>query len=203
MIRIFTFYLPSLNQSAQKEDNNTMIIMIGGSSHVGKTLIAQKLIEKFRFPCISLDYLKTAFINCGITTLTCNDDYKMRYWMWPFVREIIKSAVDKNQNLILEGCYIPENWKDGLDTKYLNEIHCVFIVMSHCYLKNHFEDIKAFSGIIEKREPEENLDLDRLIHCSEAFKQDCISNKTPYIEIEKRFDIDVLFEQVLLLLKQN
>ncbi len=84
-----------------------MVILLGGSSHVGKTLVAQRLMARLGFPYISLDHLKMGFIRSGMTTLTVNDDWKMRYWMWPFVAEVVKTAIENHQNLIVEGCYIP------------------------------------------------------------------------------------------------
>ena len=35
-----------------------MVILIGGASCVGKTLMAQKLMEKYSIPYLSLDHLK-------------------------------------------------------------------------------------------------------------------------------------------------
>ncbi|MBQ5515127.1 MAG: hypothetical protein IIT84_05525 [Oscillospiraceae bacterium] len=53
-----------------------MVYLIGGSSHVGKTLLAQKLMERLKIPYLSLDHLKMGFIRTGMTELTVNDDYK-------------------------------------------------------------------------------------------------------------------------------
>lgn len=39
-----------------------MIILIGGRTHAGKTLFAQRLIEKYYYPCMSLDHLKMVLI---------------------------------------------------------------------------------------------------------------------------------------------
>ncbi len=44
-----------------------MIILIGGSSHTGKTLMAQKLLEKYKFPYLSIDHLKMGLIRSGKT----------------------------------------------------------------------------------------------------------------------------------------
>ena len=92
-----------------------MVYLIGGSSHVGKTLLAQKLMERYGIPYVSLDHLKMAFIRTGKTTLSVEDDYEMRYFLWPFVAEWVKTAIENNQNLILEGCYIPDSWQESFD----------------------------------------------------------------------------------------
>ncbi len=84
-----------------------MIILITGASHTGKTLLAQKLLEKYHFPILSLDLLKMGLIRSGTTSLTPNQDTKLTLYLWPIVKEIIKTAIENNQNLIVEGCYIP------------------------------------------------------------------------------------------------
>ena len=35
-----------------------MIILITGASHTGKTALAQKLLEKYKYPYLSIDHLK-------------------------------------------------------------------------------------------------------------------------------------------------
>jgi len=46
-----------------------MIILIGGTSHTGKTRLAQKLLEKYRYPYLSIDHLKMGLIRSGNTDL--------------------------------------------------------------------------------------------------------------------------------------
>ncbi len=172
-----------------------MIILIGGSSHVGKTLIAQKLIEKYHFPCTSLDHLKMGFIRTGRTELTVNDDYDMRFFLWPFAAEMVKTAIENNQNMILEGCYIPGNWKESFTADYLKHIRCVFIVMSEEYLRCHFDSVVEYANVIEQR-LDDRPDLERLIQCSKDFKADCIQNGIPYIEIDEKFNTDAILDTI-------
>lgn len=35
-----------------------MIIIITGASHTGKTLLAQNLLERYKFPYLSIDHIK-------------------------------------------------------------------------------------------------------------------------------------------------
>lgn len=168
-----------------------MVIIVGGSSHVGKTLVAQKLMERTGYPYICMDHLKMGFIRSGMTELTVNDDYKMRFFLWPYVAEIIKTAIENKQNLIVEGCYIPVNWKDSFNEEYMKEIVCKFIVMSESYIRSHSEELKKYADVIEKR-LHDVIDIDRLVMCSVNFKADCIKNGTPYIEINDTYNIDDL-----------
>lgn len=88
-----------------------MIILITGASHTGKTLVAQKLLENYQYPILSIDLLKMGLIRSGNTSLTPEDDEQLEKYLWPIIREMIKTAIENNQNLIIEGCYIPFNWK--------------------------------------------------------------------------------------------
>ena len=42
-----------------------MIILITGASRVGKTILAQKMLEKYKYPYLSLDHLKMGLIRSG------------------------------------------------------------------------------------------------------------------------------------------
>ena len=129
-----------------------MIILITGASHTGKTLLAQKLLEKYDYPYLSIDHLKMGLIRSNNTDLTpLSDDDKLTDYLWPIVREMIKTAIENNQNLIVEGCYIPFNWADDFEKNYLDEIKCYCLVMTEGYIKGHFEDIMKYANVIEKR----------------------------------------------------
>ena len=88
-----------------------MIFLITGASHTGKTLLAQRLLERTHFPYLSIDHLKMGLIRSGQTTLTPSDDAQLTDYLWPIVRELIKTAIENRQNLIVEGCYIPFTWR--------------------------------------------------------------------------------------------
>ena len=84
-----------------------MIILITGASHTGKTLLSQRLLEKYKYPYMSIDHLKMGLIRSRNTSLTPEDDDELTEYLWPIVREIIKTVIENNQNLIVKGCYIP------------------------------------------------------------------------------------------------
>ena len=172
-----------------------MVYLIGGSSHVGKTLLAQKLMERTGYPYTSLDHLKMGFIRSGMTDLTVEDDLEMRYWMWPFVTGMIKTAIENGQNLILEGCYIPAEWKDSFSEEELSHIKCIFIVMSEAYIRNHIDDIESYANVIEKRIADE-IDMQRLIECSSGFKKDCEEYGISCYTIDDKYSIDDILSAV-------
>ena len=129
-----------------------MILLITGASHVGKTALAQRLLEKYQYPYLSIDHLKMGLIRSGNTDLTpMSDDKELTAYLWPIVREMIKTAIENKQNLIVEGCYIPFDWQKDFDAEYLDNIRYYCLVMSEEYIKNHFADIKAYANVIEAR----------------------------------------------------
>ena len=138
-----------------------MIILITGASHVGKTALAQKLLEKYKYPYLSIDHLKMGLIRSGNTDLTpMSDDEELTAYLWPIVREMVKTAIENDQNLIVEGCYIPSDWSKDFEEEYLLHIKYYCLVMSEKYIRNHFQDIKQYANVIETR-----LEDDCTIEC--------------------------------------
>ena len=128
-----------------------MIILITGASHTGKTLLAQKMLEEYSCPYLSIDHLKMGLIRCGNTGLTPEDDKALTEYLWPIVREIVKTAIENRQNLIVEGCYIPFNWRRDFDDRYLPSIRFICLAMSERYIENHFGEIIGHESEIEDR----------------------------------------------------
>ena len=128
-----------------------MIILITGASHTGKTLLAQKMLEEFSYPYLSIDHLKMGLIRSGNTGLTPEDDEVLTEYLWPIVREIVKTAIENRQNLIVEGCYIPFNWRRDFDDRYLPSIRFICLAMSERYIENHFGEIIGHESEIEDR----------------------------------------------------
>ena len=128
-----------------------MIVLITGASHSGKTLLAQKLLEKFGFPYLSIDHLKMGLIRSGYTKLTPEDDDELTDYLWPVVREMIKTAIENKQNLVVEGCYVPADWRKDFDNTYISEIHFVCLALSSSYIDSNFEKIIAHASDIESR----------------------------------------------------
>lgn len=77
-----------------------MILLIAGASHTGKTALAQRLLEKYKYPYLSIDHLKMGLIRSKNTMLTpMSDNAALTSYLWPIVREIIKTAIENQQNL--------------------------------------------------------------------------------------------------------
>ena len=128
-----------------------MIILITGASHTGKTLLAQRMLEKCSYPYMSIDHLKMGLIRSSNTPLTPEDDDELVGYLWPIVREMIKTAIENRQNLIVEGCYVPFDWRQDFDERYLPSIRFICLAMSEEYIDSHFARIKEHASDIEAR----------------------------------------------------
>ena len=152
-----------------------MVILITGASHTGKTLLAQRMLEKYKYPSFSIDHLKMGLIRSGNTTLTPLDDDALIDYLWPIVREIIKTAIENRQNLIVEGCYVPFDWRKDFTDEYLTGIRFFCLAMTGDYIDKHFGDIAGNSSVIELRQDDSdctvaNLKEDNRL-CYEGFLQ--------------------------------
>ena len=139
-----------------------MVILITGASHTGKTLLAQHMLEKFSFPYLSIDHLKMGLIRSGNTDLTPEDDEALTPYLWPIVREIIKTAIENHQNLIVEGCYVPFDWRQDFGKRYLRAIRFICLAMTDEYIDAHLEKIINHRSDVEKRTQDVDLTADLL-----------------------------------------
>ena len=166
-----------------------MVYLIGGATHAGKTAYAQKLLEKYQYPYLSIDHLKMGLIRSGQTALTPMDDDKLTDYLWPILREMIKTAIENKQNLIVEGCYIPFDWKKDFSEEYLEYIQYTCLVMSRSYIENRFDTILEKANIIEHRLSDSQPDQTVLIAENEYNLNQCIANGLSYILIDGEYDL--------------
>ena len=168
-----------------------MIILITGASHTGKTALAQKLLEKYKYPYMSIDHLKMGLIRSGNTELTPMDDNELTEYLWPIVREIIKTAIENRQNLIVEGCYIPFDWQKDFDSEYLENIKYYCLVMSEKYIINHFSDIKKYANVIENRLDDEWCTMESILADNAQMLESAKKYNVNYILINDKYEVNI------------
>lgn len=167
-----------------------MVILIGGASHTGKTLYAQRLLEKYHYPYLSIDHLKMGLIRSGQTELTPMDDDKLTDYLWPIVREMVKTAIENGQNLIVEGCYIPFHWQKDFTEAYRKHIRYDCLIMTRQYIETHFADIRKHANAIENRLDDSGLSAEALIRENEQNLAQCKKFGCQYVLIDKDYAVD-------------
>lgn len=173
-----------------------MIILIGGSSHTGKTYLSQKLLEKYNFPYISIDHLKMGLIRSGMTNVNVEEDEELTKLMWPILREMIKTMIENEQNAIIEGCYIPYDWLDSFDEDYLEDIECFYLAMSENYIEQNFDKILAYGSVIENRGEHEDITIENVKKDNAECLDMCKKHGCRYILIDDYYDINKIVDSI-------
>lgn len=171
-----------------------MVLLIAGASHTGKTALAQKLLKKYGYPCLSIDHLKMGLIRSGNTPLTpVSSDQALTEYLWPIVREMIKTVIENEQNLIVEGCYIPFDWAKDFGEAYLRQIRYRCLVMSESYIQNHFCDIRKYANTAEKRLDDSDCTSESLIRDNALALTMCRQYGLDYLLIHNAYPADMDF----------
>lgn len=168
-----------------------MVLFISGASHTGKTALSQRLLEKYGYPYLSIDHLKMGLIRSGQTSLTPMDDNELTPYLWSIVKEIAKTAVENKQNLIIEGCYIPFDWRESFSDRYLSDMRAVWLIMTAEYIRENFQSIQNNSCVIEQRLDDSSLSTEWLISDNEENLAGCIQNNCEYLLISDKYEVEI------------
>ena len=176
-----------------------MIYLITGASHTGKTYLAQKMLEKLHISTLSQDHVKMGLIRSGLINVTVYEDEKLTEILWPVTREMMKTALENHQNLIVEGCYVPSCWQSDFDEDLLRQIQSVCLIFSEDYIRSHADDILKYGDVIEMR-LEKSINIESLIIDNKIRLKECIEHQLPYVLIDKYYNG---IEQVFSLFQLN
>lgn len=169
-----------------------MIVLITGASHTGKTALAQKLLEKYGYPYLSIDHLKMGLIRSGHTDLTPeSDEEELTKLLWPIVREMIKTAVENEQNLIVEGCYIPFDWAEDFEEEYLEQIRYFCLVMTERYIRTRFADISGYANTVEKRLDDSYCTLETVLRDNARYQALAQKYEANTVLIDESYEFEI------------
>lgn len=168
-----------------------MIILITGASHTGKTLLAQKMLEKYNYPYLSIDHLKMGLIRSGNTNLTPEDDDDLTAYLWPIVREMIKTAIENEQNLIVEGCYVPFDWRTDFDERYFSSIRFICLAMTDTYIDTNISEIKEHESVIESRLDDTDCTIDSIKADNRAYIEGYERSGEPVTLIDSDYELTI------------
>ncbi|MFN7252471.1 MAG: 2-phosphoglycerate kinase [Anaerobacillus sp.] len=171
-----------------------MIILIGGNSCTGKTIMSQKLLERYKIPYFSIDHLKMGLYrsdgHCGFTPLDSNEVIAAK--LWPIMKEMIKTMIENNQSRIIEGCYLLPKFVKDLEEQYPDKIISVYLGFSTNYIENNFKSsIIKYRNIIENRGCFEERPIKEFINEHNKFRQTCIDYGVQYHEINSDYEEEI------------
>ena len=167
-----------------------MVILLTGTTHVGKTYLADYIMKKYHINYFSLDLLKMSFYLTKNTLLTPED--RNDYWtnfLWPYVEQMIHVSIENKFDLVIEGCYIPYDYKKYFNEYELSKIKFLSILFTAEYLEKYFDDVCLYENIIEKRKVKNDISIEGIKRCCGFLYQEVINNEVPcflYKEKEAR-----------------
>lgn len=172
-----------------------MIILISAPGGTGKTLMAQKLLEKYHIPYLCIDHLKMGLYrgdkHCSFTPLDNTEVIGDN--LWPILKGIIKTNIENEQHIVIEGCYILPRYLKDFDVNYSEKIIPIFMGFSRNYIQKNFESsIKKYRNAVEIRNWPEDRTLNRLIKEHKEFKALCLQAGVKYFEMENDYDKEIL-----------
>lgn len=138
-------------------------------------------------------------IRSGLINMTVYDDEKLTEVLWPVTKEIMKTAIENHQSLIIEGCYVPVNWKDDFDEELLKQIQFVCLIMSESYINTHENDLLKHGDVIENR-LEKSINKEGFIHENKYWLDMCKTHQLPYVFVDEKYD---MIEQAMSLFHMN
>lgn len=167
-----------------------MVILISGVSCTGKTVMAQRLLEKYKIPYLSIDHIKMGLIRgnkyCDFSATDSDDE--LTWKLWPIVKGIIMTNIENGQHIVIEGCYIPPEQVYDFDPKYLDQIIALNIGFSKEYLEKQFvSGVVEHLSEIEQKDCDDYINKDNFIKLHTQLKERCSRNKAVFFEINEDY----------------
>lgn len=86
---------------------------------------------------------------------------------------MVKTAIESGQNRVVEGCYVPLDWRQDFEEEYLRSIEFVCPAMSDAYIDAHIGEIRKYACAVEARLDDSGCTLGELKEdnrrCIDAF----------------------------------
>lgn len=165
-------------------------MLLAGASHTGKTVLAQRILERYHVPSLSVDHLKMGLIRSGHTGLTpTSEDEAITALVWPILREMIKTVIENRQQLVVEGCYIPFDWAADFSEAYRREIRYLCLILSDSYIRGHFREIMAHANDLERRLDDSGCTQEGLLRDNARALGLCREHGCRYLLIEEEYRV--------------
>lgn len=170
-----------------------LVILVGGNSCTGKTLMAQTLLLRYHIPYFSLDHLKMGLYksdrDCGFTPWDPDDSIARH--LWPFIRALLGTVIENRQSIIVEGCYLLPGLVTELKEYYPQKIISVFLSFTPRYIRDNFiTGIMKHRNIMESR-GEEERPLVRFIKEHEDFQALCAASKVDLFSVDDNYEEEI------------
>lgn len=170
-----------------------MVILIGGESCTGKTLLAQRLLARYNIPYLSADLLKMGLCRGlpGCPFCPGDGDAAITEYLWPILRGMAMTAIENGQHLIIEGCYIPCDARESFPPACRDDIIAIFIGFSEDYILRNYDDILLHRNDIERRKYAETRTAGAMAAQHTRLRARCQKAGAPYFEVDADYGADM------------
>ena len=127
--------------------------------------------------------------NTELTPMSSDED--LTRYLWPIVREMVKTVIENRQNLIVEGCYISFDWQKDFEMDELVQIQYYCLIMSEDYIKKNFSKMKAYASVIEYRGNDESCTMESVLADNARFLELAQKHRVNYLLIDHDYKIDM------------
>ncbi|WP_290503505.1 hypothetical protein [Akkermansia sp.] len=97
--------------------------------------------------------------------------------------------MENGQNLVVEGCYIPFDWKKDFTPACREQIRYVCLIFSEDYIQRHYHDIMDHANAIEQRMDEASCTRESLLRENRDNLEKCRQHGCDYLLIEESYNM--------------
>ncbi|HET7839946.1 MAG TPA: hypothetical protein VFL04_09300 [Rectinemataceae bacterium] len=130
-----------------------MVILIGGTAGVGKTLLARRIMERSGIPFLPVDHLMMGIYRsdpaCGFTPES--DVQRISDALWPILFGMIKTSIENGLGYTYEGFQILPGKLASIGSEYRAEIRSAFPCLGEEYIESRYETIRLRRNAVERR----------------------------------------------------
>ena len=171
-----------------------MLLLVGGTSRSGKTLIARKILADNHIPYLSLDWLMMGF-NDGIP------EYGIHHLLWPneiaekmgpFLLGMIDSMLVDGMDYVIEGEAMLPRLVADLVEKHPDKIRAVFVGYTDINARDKVALVKQHGNgendWLTKKSDEYIRDhVENMIAYSKMVRSGCEQHRLPYFDTSDDF----------------
>jgi len=170
---------------------NIMIYILTGIAKSGKSLVANRLIQKYSLPTFSTDYIMMMLVR-GNKTLGIDPDGEdeiVANQLRPYINGLIQTMVENKVDYFIEGVHFNPDFARELLDKYPNDIKVLYLGYKDVHVEDKINELERFKESNDNpwyknfTKEEMNTLIEYMIKESERVYQSCLLLNIDYLEI--------------------
>ncbi|MDB4293607.1 hypothetical protein N9954_09400 [Maribacter sp.] len=170
-----------------------MIYIISGTSRSGKTLIAKKMMQEYKIPYVSLDWLVMGFTN-GIPEYGIHDKLwpnEIAERFWDFLKAMLENMIWSESDYIIEGEAVLPELIHTLMNEHPDGIKVCFVGYTNTSLSAKVKDVYSYSSdndwLTNKSNDYVERHISNMIAYSKRIRKSCEKYGIRYFDTSKNF----------------